>query len=190
MHELTKNLRHKGYNPCGTLTGKEHELCNRALDGFFALSYEKVMRTILAKGLSDLEQKQNFRNIDALENWAACNLNDIEQRACITFEDSSTLQIGLAKYLTHVLYENRYNIQYNELVTYCRKFDDRTLNAALKRGVTADALEKKINSIAQEADFSATYYGLNEKLVIFITGTENNVSIIDDVFDVLGSIIR
>lgn len=190
MHELVKNLRHKEYNPCGTLTDREHELCKRALDDFFSLSFEKVMRAALVKELSVLDKENNFRNRDALENWAACHPNEIEQRVIITFEDSSTLQQGLAKYLTHVLYENRYNIHYNELVNYCRKFDEKTLNAATNRGLTAEALEKKINSVAQSADYSATYYGLNEKLANYVLGTENNSSLIDDVFEALGALAR
>ena len=189
MHELTKNLRRKDYNPCGTLTGREYEFCKRTLDGFSALPFEKVMRSALAKELSELEREQDFRNVDALENWAVCNLNEVEQRAYITFEDSSALQIGLAKYLTHVLYENRYNIHYNALVSYCLKLDGKILDAAIKRGVTADALEKKINSLAQEADYSTTYDGLSEKLSNYLTGTvESNNSIIVDVADLIASI--
>ena len=172
MHELIKNLRHKDYNPCGTLTGREREFCKRTLDEFFDLPFEKVMRTALAKGLRELDGEKNFRNVDALENWAFCNLNDIEQRANIEFENSTTLQVGLAKYLVHVLYENRYNIHYNELVNFCRKLDQRILNSAIQRGLTAPILEQKINSVAQEADYSATYNGLNEKLINFIKGSK------------------
>ena len=143
-----KNFRNKEYNPCGDLTGREREFCDEATKSFFNLPYVEVMRAISVKAIAELEHQTNFRNVAALENWASYNLNDTEQRANLNFDTFTTLQAGLCKYLVHLLYENRYNIHYNCLANYCRTLDDKAFRANL----TEDELERKINSLAQEAN--------------------------------------
>ena len=160
MREIAKNLLHKEYNPCGNLTGREREICDSASKNFFTLPYQEVMRSELARVLSKIERENKFRNVRAIEHWSAHNLNEIEQRAVITFKTSSKLQIGLAKYLTHVLYENRYNIHYNELIDYCQLIGEDSFPSSL----TSEKLEWEINFIVQNADYSSTYDELNEKL--------------------------
>ena len=129
MHELIKNLRRKEYNPCGDLTGRERELCDEATKNFFNLPFTEVMRAISVKTLAELEHEENFRNVDALKNWATYNLSDDERRANLNFDTFTQLQAGLAKYLVHVLYENRYNIHYNALVDFVRVFDEKNLQS-------------------------------------------------------------
>ena len=107
------------------------------------------MRTISIRAISQLENQTNFRNVDALKNWASYNLNEVEQRANLNFDTFTTLQAGLCKYLVHLLYENRYNIHYNCLANYCRTLDEKVFRANL----TEEELERKINSLAQEANY-------------------------------------
>ena len=183
MHDLIKSLRLKEYNPCGDLTGREREICDGARKEFFTLPYEQVMRTALARWLGKLEQENNFRNVEALNHWASYNLNDIERRVVITFETSSTLQVGLAKYLTHLLYENRYNIHYNELVYFCGTLDEKIF----PDDMTSEELERKIDSIAQAADYSTTYKGLNEQFIQSLTG--GGVNVADILSDVLSALV-
>jgi len=152
MHEAIKNFRNKEYNPCGDLTGRERELCDEATKNYFNLPFVEVMRAISIKAIAELEHEKNFRNVDALKNWAAYNLNDVERRANLNFETFTPLQSGLCKYFVHVLYENRYNIHYNALINYCRTLDEKVFPATL----TADALKDKINSIAQDANYFST----------------------------------
>lgn len=187
MHELIKNLRHKDYNLCGELTGKERELCSRALEESMLLSFEKVMRSALAKMMSELERAGDFKNRAALENWADYNLNDVEGRVVIKFETSSRLQIGLAKYLTHVLYENRYNIHYNALVNHCREYFENVFKdkSTENLGFTAEELESKIDSLAQEADYSSRYMGLRKKLSDFFSGGVDVGSVLSDILNAL-----
>ena len=149
MNELTKNLRNKDYNPCGELTGFERELCDEAAKNFFNLPFVEVMRAISVKAIADLEHEKNFRNVDALKNWADYNLNDIERRANLNFETFTPLQAGVCKYLVHVLYENRYNIHFNAPANYLRTLDEKIFPASL----TSEQLEQKINSLAQEANY-------------------------------------
>ena len=182
MHETIKNLRLKEYNPCGDLTGFEHDFCDGARKEFFTLPFEQVMRTALARWLGKLEQENNLRNVDALKHWASYNLNDIERRVVITFETSSTLQIGLAKYLTHLLYENRYNIHYNELVYFCRTLDEKIF----PDDMTSEELERKIDYLAQTADYSTTYKGLNEDFINSLAG--GGVNVADILCDVLSAL--
>ena len=151
MHEAVKNLRNKEYNPCGDLTGRERELCDEASKNFFNLPFVEVMRAFSVKAIAELEHEENFRNVDALKTWADYNLNDVERRANLNFDTFTRLQSGLAKYLVHVLYENRYNIHYNALINYCRTLDEK-----LFRNLTSGQLEQKINSITQEANYFST----------------------------------
>ncbi|MBQ4404350.1 MAG: hypothetical protein II857_08065 [Selenomonadaceae bacterium] len=144
-----KNLRNKDYNPCGDLTGSERELCDEAAKNYFNLPFVEVMRAISIKAIAELEHEENFRNVDALKNWAGYNLNEVERRANLNFDTFTPLQAGLCKYLVHVLYENRYNIHYNALANYSRTLDEKVFPAAL----TADEFERKINSLVQEANY-------------------------------------
>jgi len=146
---MNKNFRNKEYNPCGDLTGREREFCDEATKSFFNLPYVEVMRTISIRAISQLENQTNFRNVDALKNWASYNLNEVEQRANLNFDTFTTLQAGLCKYLVHLLYENRYNIHYNCLANYCRTLDEKVFRINL----TEEELERKINSLAQEANY-------------------------------------
>ncbi|MBR6711410.1 MAG: hypothetical protein IKI76_00220 [Selenomonadaceae bacterium] len=152
--------RNKEYNPCGDLTGRERELCDEASKNYFNLPFVEVMRAISIKAIAELEHKTNFRNVDALKNWSAYNLNEVEQRANLNFDTFTPLQAGLCKYLVHLLYENRYNIHYNALTNYCRTLDDIAL--------TEEELERKINSIAQEANSFSTVDDLTGELWNFL----------------------
>ena len=183
MHELVKNLRRKEYNPCGDLTGRERELCDEATKNFFNLSFYEVMRAISVKALAELEHEKNFRNVDALKNWSTYNLSDDERRANLNFDTFTPLQAGLAKYLVHVLYENRYNIHYNALVDFARVFDEKKFAI----GLTAEELERKINTLAQEANHSTTVNALNDELLNYVAGSDDIVS---SVVELLGSIVR
>ena len=152
MHDAIKNLRLKEYNPCGDLTGRERELCDEAATNFYNLPFVEVMRTISVKAIADLEHEENFRNVDALKNWASYNLSGDEWRANLNFDTFTPLQAGICKYLVHVLYENRYNIHCNALINYCGTLDDK----ALPDGLTDERLEREINFLAQSANHSAT----------------------------------
>ncbi len=182
MHELVKNLRHKDYNPCGELTGFERELCDEASKNFPNLPFAEVMRAVAVKAIAKLEREKKFPNKAALADWALYNLNEVEWRVVIKFDESSPLEVGLSKYLTHVLYENRYNIHYNALVDYCRAFDEKKVAV----GLTSDALESKINSVAQQADCSASVNQLIEKISPVIGGSQSN-SIIDGIVALIDS---
>ena len=161
---MTKNLRQMDYNPCGDLTGRERELCNAATENFFNLPFFEVMRAISVKAVAELEYEENFRNVDALKSWASCNQSDDERRAGLNFETFTPLQSGLAKYLVHVLHENRYNIHYNALIKYCHTLDEKNFPATL----TDDELNRKINSLAQEATHYSTVNALIEQLWNFL----------------------
>lgn len=158
-----KNLPNKDYNPCGDLTGLERELCDEAAKNYFNLPFFEVMRAISIKAIAELEHEKNFRNVDALKNWASYNLNDFERRANLNFDTFTPLQAGLCKYLVHVLYENRYNIHYNALVNYCRTLDEKVFPLTL----TDEQLEQEINFLAQEANYSSRVNDLIEKLFNF-----------------------
>ena len=136
-----KNFLRKNYNPCGDLTGREREICDDAAENFHNLPFFEVMRAISIKNLAELEHTENFPNVDALINWKNFNQCDDERRASLDFDTFTPLQAGLAKYLVHVLFENRYNIHFNALIDYCRAND-----------VAID--ENKINSLAQAANCS------------------------------------
>ena len=184
MHEAVKNLRYKEYNPCGDLTGSERDFCDEATKSYFNLPYVEVMRTISIRAISELEHETNFRNVDALKNWSSYNLNEVEQRANLNFDTFTPLQAGICKYLVHLLYENRYNIHYNCLVNYCRDFDE----GKFAIGLTAEQLEQKINSIAQEADYSSTVNALTDELLNFIEGSQSD-GVIDGTVEFLRSIL-
>ena len=184
MHEVVKNLRHKDYNPCGELTGFERELCDEATKNFPNLPFTEVMRTISVKALSKLEHEENFPNVDALTDWALYDLNEFEWRAVLNFDTFTPIQTGLAKYLVHVLYENRYNIHYNALVDFCRGFDEPKVAI----GLTSEQLESKINSVAQQADCSSSVNQLTEKISSVIGGSQSS-SIVDGIVALLDSFV-
>ena len=176
MHELAKNLRLKEYNPCGELTGFERKLCDEAATSFPNLPFVEVMRAVSVKAIAKLEHEENFPNVDALKNWASFNLSDDERRAALDFDTFTPIQAGLAKYLVHVLYENRYNIHCNALVNYCRTLDEKVFAI----GLTQEQLERKIDSLAQQANTSTTVNALIEELLNFVEGSQSN-SIIDGI---------
>lgn len=164
MNRVAKFLRRKDYNPCGELVGREREFCDEAAKIFPNLPFSEVMRTIVVKALSEFERAENFSNVDALTNWAEYNQNDDERRASLNFDSFTPLQAGLAKFLAHVLHENRYNIHYNALIDYCCTLDAEAFPAAL----TNDELEREINSIAGQANYSASVNSLIERLWNFL----------------------
>ena len=161
---MIKNLQHKEYNPCGDLTGRERELCDAATKSYFNLPFFEVMRAVSIQAISELEHETNFNNVAALKDWSSYNLNDVEQRASLNFDTFTTLQAGLAKYFVHLLYENRYNIHYNCLVSYCRSLDEEASRSSL----TSEELERKVNSLAQEANHFSTVNGLIDELRNFL----------------------
>ena len=158
-------IQRKEYNPCGDLTGRERALCDEAAANYFNLPFAEVMRAISVKAVAELEHEENFSNVDALEHWADYNLSDDERRAALDFDTFTRLQAGLAKYLVHVLYENRYNIHYNALADYCATLDAKAFRADL----SPDALTQKINALAQTADYSTPVNSLIGELWQFLS---------------------
>ena len=154
----------KGYNPCGDLTGRERELCDEAAANYFNLPFAEVMRAVSIKAIAELEHEEHFRNVDALKHWADYNLSDDERRASLNFETFTPLQAGLAKYLVHVLYENRYNIHYNALADYCRTLDAKAFRADL----TEAQLSQRVDELAQAATYSTAVNTLIAELWNFL----------------------
>lgn len=145
-------LRLKNYNPCGSPTGRENEICNAALTSYFNLPFVQVMRNI---AISEFTNAAKIQNEAAILNWANFNLNEIENQAAINFADAAPLEIGLYKFILHLLFENRYNIEYNRLATYAKDF-------------SVDGVEEKINSIAQNANYFSTFDDLTAELENFL----------------------
>lgn len=169
MHEIVKSLQLKDYNPCGDLTGRERQLCNEAATNFQNLPFVEVMRAVAVKVVAELDHEKVFPNEAALVDWAMRELNKDEWHVVVAFDESSTLQVGLSKYLAHVMYENRYNIHYNALVNYCRTLDEKVFGNAL----TAEQLERKIDELAKQADTSTTVNALIDKLLNFVKGSQS-----------------
>lgn len=141
-------MKLKEYNPCGGLTGRETEICNAALTSYFNLPFVQVMRNIAIQEISgDLKAT----NDAAILNWADYNLNEIESQAAIPMENATPAQLGLYKFILHLLFENRYNIEYNRLVNYCEK-------------ISADNLEEKINYLAQKTNYNSTFDDMTAEL--------------------------
>ena len=182
MNEAVKNLRHKDYNPCGELTGVEREICDEATKNFPNLPFSEVMRAVAVKAVAKLEHEKNFPNEAALIDWSLHELNQVEWHVVVQFGDSSPLEVGLSKYVAHVLYENRYNIHYNALLNYCRTLDEK----AFATGLPAEQLEQKIDSLAKEADYSTKVNDLIEQLHNFIKGSGSIClsDIVTTIFDV------
>ncbi len=162
---LKNNLQRKNYNPCGAPTGSAQKICDAALTSYFNLPFAQVMRNV---AIQEISQPVNLQNPAAIIDWANYNLNDIENSAALDFTNFSQLQIGAAKYFIHLLFENRYNIEYNRLVVYAQNLDDQIFDAAEKNGLTFDVLERQINSIAQDAGYAATFDDLTAEFENFI----------------------
>lgn len=141
-------LQLKNYNPCGAPTGRENEICNAALTSYFNLPFVQVMRNV---AISEFTKDFKFQNEAAVLNWANYNLNEIENQASINLDNAAPLKIGLYKFILHLLFENRYNIEYNRLVNYSKNF-------------SAENLESKINSLAQNANYYSTFDDLTSEL--------------------------
>ena len=176
MHEIVKSLQLKDYYPCGDLTGRERQICDEAATNFPNLPFVEVMRAVAVKAVAELDHEKVFPNEAALVDWALHELNKDEWHVVVKFDESSPLEVGLSKYLAHVLYENRYNIHYNALVNYCRTLDEKVFGI----GITAEQLEHKIDELAKSADTSTRVNALIDKLLNFVKGSQSN-SIIDGV---------
>ena len=142
----------KNYNPCGSPTGRENEICNAALTSYFNLPFVQVMRNV---AVAECTKNFPIQNKAAILNWANYNLNEIEMQASINFENAAPLEIGLHKFILHLLFENRYNIEYNRLANYAKN-------------ISAENLEQKINSIAQNANYFSTFDDLTAELENFL----------------------
>lgn len=158
--DIKNYLQHKGYNPCGELVGNERELCDSALTGYSNLPYTQVMRNVVLANIND--------NSPAVDEWADRDLNEVERQIGIDFKIFSSAQIGLCKYYIHILYENRYNIFYNRLADFCAKIDNAVMSAAEERGLTPEALERKIDDIAQKGTYSMTFNELFGEVMNYI----------------------
>lgn len=173
MNNLRKNLQEKNYNPCGTLTEREKNICDAARKTYFNLPYVQVMRNIVIAEIGAFKPDENFSNKNALLDWTKYDLNSEEIKAAFDFnadefENFSPLEIGLCKYFIHVLFENRYNIFYNRLVDYCGELDEKIFETAEKNNLTFDELEQKINSLAGEGNYSMTFNNLTDEFLNFI----------------------
>ena len=173
MNNLVKNLQEKNYNPCGELTGREVEICEKARKNSLNLPYSQVMRNIVISEIGSMMPGESFENSSAIKDWSARTLDDAELLKAVNFDASefenfSSLERGFCKFLIHILRENRYNIFYNRLIDYCYELDAEIFDTAEKNGLTFDALEKKINFFAQEGNFSMTFTDLTEEILNFI----------------------
>lgn len=173
MNALIKNLQKKNYNPCGTLTGRENNICDLATKSYFNLPFVNVMRNIVVAEIGAFKPSEDFSNSAALVDWSKRELNSEEIKAAfdfnsVEFENFSPIEVGLCKYFVHILFENRYNIFYNRLVDYCVELDEKIFDTAEQNGLTFDALEKKINSLAQEGTYSMTFNNLTDEFLNFI----------------------
>lgn len=143
----------KNYNPCGAPTGKETEICNAALTSYFNLPFVQIMRNIAVQEFQNCE----IKNDAAILNWAEYNLNEIENQAVINLDNAAPAQIGLYKFILHLLFENRYNIEYNRLVKYCEN-------------ISAENLDDKINFLAQKTNYYSTFDDMTAELENLIRG--------------------
>ena len=173
MNELIKNLQEKNYNPCGSLTGREVEICEKARKNSLNLPYSQVMRNIVISEIGSMMPGESFENSSAIKDWSEKTLDDFELLKAVNFdalefENFSPLERGFCKFSIHILRENRYNIYYNRLVDYCRELDAEIFDTAQENGLTFDVLEKEINFFAQDGNFSMTFTDLTEELLNFI----------------------
>lgn len=173
MNNLTKNLCEKNYNPCGTLTNREKNICDEARKNFFNLPYTQIIRNVVISEIDKFNLDENFLNKNSLIDWSKYNLNSEEIKAVIDFnadkfKNFSQIEVGLCKYFVHVLFENRYNIFYNRLVDFCGEIDEKIFVSAEKNDLTFDVFEQKINSLAGEGNFSMTFNDLTDEFLNFI----------------------
>ena len=170
---MIEKLQEKNYNPCGTLTGREIIICDLARKSYFNLPFRQVMRNIVIAEIGAINPGGNLENADAIKDWSNRTLNSEELLAsldfdAVEFEAFSPLEVGLCKYSVHILRENRYNIFYNRLVDYCGELDKKLFDTAEENGLTFDALEKNINTLAQEGNFSMTFNNLTDEFLNFL----------------------
>ena len=178
MNDLVKNLQEKNYNPCGTLTGREIEICDKARKNFLNLPYSQVMRNIVISEIGSMMPGESFENSSSIKDWSDRTLDDEKLLATVDFdaaefENFSPLERGFCKFSIHILRENRYNIFYNRLVDYCHELDAEIFDTAEKNGLTFDALEKEIDSCAKEGSFSMTFNSLTDELLNFVMSFKN-----------------
>ena len=147
-------LEFKNYNPCGALTGRETGICNAALTSYFNLPFVQIMRNI---AIQEISKEFQFENEAAILNWANYNLNEIENQAAIPMDNAAPAKIGLYKFILHLLFENRYNIEYNRLVKYCEN-------------ISAENLADKINFVAQKTNYYSTFDDMAAELENLIRG--------------------
>lgn len=173
MTNLIEKLQKKNYNPCGTLTGREVELCELARKSYFDLPFVQVMRNIVIAEIGAINPGGTLENADAIKSWSERILNSEELKASLDFdapefEGFSALEVGLCKYAVHVLRENRYNIFYNRLVDYCAELDEKFFATAEENGLTFDVLENEIDALAKEGNFSMTFNNLTDEFLNFL----------------------
>lgn len=153
-----EKIQRKNYNPCGDPLGNAQKICDAAASSYFNLPYREIMRALVVQELSAAQQIN-----PAVLSWTNYNLNDVENSAALDFTDFAPEQIGLAKYFLHLLYENRYNVEYNRLADYAENLDAKIL-----ANVPRDELERKINSIAQVTGYDATFDDMTAELENFV----------------------
>ena len=156
-------LQLKNYNPCGSPTGRENEICNAALTSYFNLPFVQVMRNV---AISEFTGGNKIQNEPVILNWADYNLNEIENQASINLDGAAPREIGLYKFILHLLFENRYNIEYNRLVNVMN-------NNSYAKNISAENLEQKINSIAQNANYFSNFNDLTAELENSICQQQN-----------------
>ena len=155
-----KKFQRKNYNPCGDLTGNAVQICDAAVTAYFNLPFAQVMRNV---AIQEFSKPQTIQNPAAVQSWAEYNLNEIETSAALDFTNFTPTQIAVAKFFLHLLYENRYNIEYNRLAAYAETIDENILSK-----INPDELERKINSIAQETGYGATFDDMTAELENFV----------------------
>jgi len=170
---MIERLQAKSYNPCGTLTGREIGICDLARKSYFNLPFVQVMRNVVIAEIGAINPGETLENAEAISSWSQRKLDNEELLASLNFdapefEDFSPLEVGLCKYAVHVLRENRYNIFYNVLVDYCGGVDEKFFVTAERNGLTFDALEQKIDSLAKEGNFSMTFNNLTDEFLNFL----------------------
>lgn len=157
-----ENLGHKNYNPCGAPVGTAARACEAARTSYFNLPFAQVIRNVAIRELADAPET------NAAASWADYNLSDVEKSAALDFTDLTRARIGLVKFFVHVLFENRYNIEYNRLVDYAKNLDANALAAAETNGLTFENFERKIDDIAKETRYDATFDDMTAELENFV----------------------
>ena len=153
-----EKIQRKNYNPCGDPTGSAQKICDAATSAYFNLPYREIMRVLVVQEISATTQIN-----PAVLSWTDYGLNDVEKAAALDFTNFTREETGLAKYFLHLLYENRYNVEYNRLAAYAENLDEKIL-----ANVPPEILERKINSIAQETGYDATFDDMTAELENFV----------------------